>query len=417
MAANSISKINVSKIRAGRIAIQEQGGIAKTNSQRSLDVCQAPLASFDKNELIRAGLMELILRQAPAAIVVCDAEGRITLVNAEARKLALRDSEGQPIPHVPDIWGEMLDRNGCHIHADQSPCIKALRGEITNGQECRLVRPGGGYDVLFSAVPITSGHEVVSMIATLADITQHQEEELLQRERAVSKERERMAADLHDTLCQSWNAIVLLLDAAELEFSDDAEKARRHFHRAHQIALESLAEVRRTMWTLSHESLEKEDLAPGLSFIAQQLFAGTPVKLKLCLQPETGSLSLELRRELLRIGREALANVLRHSNATKVHLDLAYQKREVQLCVFDDGDGFASGPRPSTSHGSGLNNMRKRAERMGGRLVINSLPGRGTRLIAALPLSSNFTDQPSRLENSATQPERQREREICLDAA
>jgi signal transduction histidine kinase len=212
-----------------------------------------------------------------------------------------------------------------------------------------------------------------------------------------------MAADLHDTLCQSLSAIVLLLDAADHEFSDDSEKARRHLHCAHKVAVEGLAEARRTMWTLSHESLEKEDLAPALSVIARRLFAGTPVKLKLSLQPETCALSSELRRELLRIGREALANVLKHSNATKVHLDLVYQKREVQLCVFDDGHGFVGNPRPSASHGSGLNNMRKRAERMGGKLVINSLPGQGTRVVAALPLSWSSTDRHGRLEDSAAQ--------------
>jgi signal transduction histidine kinase len=391
MAAN-----DVSNICAGGIAIQEQGGLAKGNSRRSTDVFQAPLANFDQTELI--------LRQASAGIVVCDAKGKVTLVSAAARKLALCDPEGELITHISDIWGEMLDSNDCRIPADQSPCIKALHGEIINGQECRLVRPGAGsYDILFSAAPITSDQEVIGMIATLADITRHKEEELHLREHAVSKERDRMAADLHDTLCQSLSAIVLLLDAAEHEVSDNSERARCHLHCAHKVALEGLEEARRTMWTLSHESLEKEDLAPALSFIARQLFDGTPVKLQLCLQPETGTLSSELRRELLRIGREALANVLKHSNATKVHLDLVYQKREVQLCVFDDGHGFVGDPQPSPSHGSGLKNMRKRAERMGGTLVVKSLPGQGTRVVAALPLSSSSVDRHCRLENSATQ--------------
>jgi signal transduction histidine kinase len=83
-----------------------------------------------------------------------------------------------------------------------------------------------------------------------------------------------------------------------------------------------------------------------------------------------------------------LANVLKHANATTVHLELAYQKRQVQLCVVDDGHGFAGAPVPSARRGWGLNNMRKRAERMGGKLVVNSLPGQGTRVMAALPLGS-----------------------------
>ena len=65
--------------------------------------------------------------------------------------------------------------------------------------------------------------------------------------------------------------------------------------------------------------------------------------------------------------------MLKHSNATRVHLDLVYQKREVQLCIFDDGHGFVGDPRPGASYGAGLNNMRKRAERMGGKLIVKQL--------------------------------------------
>ena len=174
--------------------------------------------------------------------------------------------------------------------------MKALLGQTTNGQECCFVRPGdGSFDVLFSAAPITSDQKVIGMIATLFDITQHNDEELQLREDAVSNERDRMAADLHDTLCQNLNAIMLMLNAAEHELADEPERARSHFRCAHEMAVESLADARRTMWTLSHESLENEDLAPALSFLAQQFFAGTPVELKLSLQPETGVLPLELR--------------------------------------------------------------------------------------------------------------------------
>jgi signal transduction histidine kinase len=370
--------------------LEEQGRFTKSNPQHYPAPFQAPLANSDRDVSIRAESLDLILRHAPAAVVVCDADARVTFVNAAARKIALQGQDGAPLKHVPDMWGKMLDSDGRHIRAGQSPCLKALQGETTNNQECRLVRPGAAsYDVLFSAVPMTNDREIVGMIATLADITEYKEEELQLREDAVSEERERMAADLHDTLSQSMTAIVLVLAAADREFAGDPDRAHLYCRRAHDMAAGSLAEARRTMWTLSHESLEKEDLAPALSFIAHQLFAGTPVKLTLSLQPEVCTLSEIVRRELLRIGREALANIFKHSNATNVHLDLVYQKREVQLCVFDDGHGFTGDRQRNANRGSGLKNMRKRAERMGGKLVVNSLPGQGTRLMAALPLVSS----------------------------
>jgi signal transduction histidine kinase len=386
MAARSVSQPHIR--RAG---VREQCGITEFDSRQLADVILLPHSGkLDRAGLSPTELTELLLRQALAGIVVCDAEGKINLINEAAKSLALCDSDGEPIPRVSDIWGEMLDTSGRPIPAEESPCMRALRGETTVNQECHLIRPGASsFDILFTTAPIMSNQQVVGAISSVTDITQRKREEVQRREEAVSKERNRMASDLHDTVCQSLNAIVLLLEAAEDEFSQDSETARRHFRRAHEVARESLIEARRSMWTLCNESLEKEDLAPALSFIARQLFAGTPVKLELSLQPETCTLSSELRRELLRIGREGLANVLKHANATTVHLDLVFQKREVQLCIYDNGHGFLGTPPPSARRGWGLNNMRKRAERMGGKLEVNSRPGQGTRLMAALPLPAS----------------------------
>jgi signal transduction histidine kinase len=420
----------LSKNRAVRTTTNKLGGIDSgtkrnrkepRNSQFPTGVFKAPSVKSDRNESIRAALMERILCQVPVGIVICDTGGKVSFVNGVAKKLVLSDHDGEPITQVSDIWGEMVDPNGYPIPGDQSPCMKALRGQITNGQECCLIRPGrGSHDILFSAAPITSNHEILGMIATLVDITQHKDEELQLREDAVSKERDRMAADLHDTLCQSLSAIVLLLDAAEHDFSGDSEKARPLFRHAHEVALGGLAEARRTLWTLSHESLENADLASALSLIARQLFAGSKVELELSLQPETRKLSSELRRELLRIAREALVNALKHSNATKVELRLLYQQREVQLCVFDNGHGFAGNLEPSAVHGSGLNNMLRRAERMGGKLALKSLPGHGTRVIAVLPLTMSSIKQSGRQESCASREAEGRgveEKGTCLDAA
>jgi signal transduction histidine kinase len=424
MAARKLSKnravTNTTNKQVGTDSGTKHSHKEPWNSQSSTGVSKAPPVKADRNGSIRAEVMERILCRAPVGIVVCDARGKVGLVNGVAKKLALSYHDGEPITHVSDIWGEMVDPNGCLIPRDQSPCMKALRGQITNGQECCLIRPdSGSHDILFSAAPITSDHEILGMIATLVDITQHKDEELQLREDAVSKERDRMAADLHDTLCQSLSAIVLLLDAAEHEFSGASEKARPLFRHAHEVALGGLAEARRTLWTLSHESLENADLASALSLIARQLFAGSRVELELSLPHETRKLSSELRRESLRIAREALVNALKHANATKVELGLLYQKREVQLCVFDNGRGFAGNSEASAVQGSGLNNMLRRAERMGGKLVVKSLPGHGTRVLAVLPLTMSSIRQSSRQESCASRGAERaaEEKGMCLDAA
>ena len=96
-----------------------------------------------------------------------------------------------------------------------------------------------------------------------------------------------MAAHIHDTLPQSLTAITLQLQATECELHRDQETANIYLQRAIGVAKESLTDLRRCIWTLSHESLEGEDLAEALSFLADKLFRDSPVELELSLEPET----------------------------------------------------------------------------------------------------------------------------------
>jgi signal transduction histidine kinase len=268
--------------------------------------------------------------------------------------------------------------------------MRALRGQYTNGKECRLINLGGSCsDLVFNACPIhdVSG-EIVGAVATLTDIAHQKHAEWQLREQLLEKQRTNMAADIHDTVSQSLAAIVLQLRAAEIEMPKSLEMAQRHLRSAQDAAQDGLRETRRSIWTLSQESLQGQDLAQALSLLAQQFFTATPVKLKLSLQQEPHALSPDARRELIKIGREALANVLKHAKATKVCLALLYTDREVHLRVHDNGRGFATPGLPHANGGYGLTSMSRRAESLGGRIDVCSYPGRGTRVVARVPLDS-----------------------------
>jgi signal transduction histidine kinase len=335
---------------------------------------------------IRNQLLELIFRQVPQGIVVCDTHGNITLLSTAARKLLQTHSKETSLQHAPGIRGELFDSDGRRIPPWESPCGRALLGEVTIDKQCRVGRFGVVHDILISAAPVIYNERVVAAVTTFAECAKRKQEELLLREAAVSKERRRMAADLHDTLAPSLYAIVLLLETAEYEFPANLEQIRRDLKRARDMARDCMAEARRSMWTLSHDSLENDQLGSALSFLAKQFFAGTPIKLKLSLQQGSIALSTEMRRELLRIAREALTNVVKHAKATTVRIALAYKERLVQLRVRDDGRGFANGAGASFNGNYGLDNMRYRTEQLGGTFVVDSQPGRGTHVMASLPL-------------------------------
>ena len=334
---------------------------------------------------------EAILRSAPVGFMACNSHGDITLVNAAARELAQADPEGKTVYVAPSIWGEMFDQNGTHVPTAQWPCMRALHGEVTTRMECHMVRhDGSSYDILLSACPISFARESVGAITTIADVTQCKRRLLMSCEEALSKERTQLAADLHDGLAQDLAAIMLQLQAGNCEIPGSLEKARGHFQLALKVARESIVAARRYLWTLSHEPLINEDLPRALSFLAQQFFAGTPVQVELSFPEELVELSPAVRTEFLQVGREALANVLKHAKANKVAVELTCSHEEVRLSVIDDGLGFAPTP-PGAQRGFGLFSMRTRAERLGGKIKLESQIGHGTRVVATVPLANQNT--------------------------
>jgi signal transduction histidine kinase len=357
-----------------------------------------PIASRSKSGVPRFGRtdvtgcwtqgasMEMVLPHIRDGIVVCEAHGLIVLANTSARQLAKQTPEGKRLNQCEKIWGKLFDHNGTYLVPKEWPLARALRNENISYQECRLVHSNGGaFNLLFSASPVVNLEgRIVGAVATITDISQQKRNETLQQEQSLERERSRMATHIHDTVSQSLTAITLQLQAAEAEFHRSSDNASLYLQRAISVARDTLVDLRRCIWTLSHESLEGEDLAESLSFLAERLFTSSPVELKLSLQRETETLPREIRHEILWISKEALANVLKHAQATKVHIELLCGNKQVQLRVDDNGQGF--GPIRLMHNGSfGLISMRKRAERLGGNIAVVSRPGKGTRVVAIVP--------------------------------
>ncbi|GAB3743997.1 sensor histidine kinase [Amycolatopsis oliviviridis] len=202
-----------------------------------------------------------------------------------------------------------------------------------------------------------------------------------QHEAGVLAERERLAHEIHDTLAQGLSSIQLLLAAAERTLPDDAGNAARYVEQARQAAADNLAEARRFVVALSPPGLDDTTLADALKRLcattsvrhritARFHLSGTPVPL-----PTTHEVAL------LRIGQAALANTVRHADASTAEVALSYLGGYVTLVVVDDGTGFD----PEHS-GFGLTAMRSRAEALGGTFTVGSAVGHGTTLSVQLPV-------------------------------
>jgi signal transduction histidine kinase len=225
----------------------------------------------------------------------------------------------------------------------------------------------------------------------LIDALQAARDELAVAERhaGMLRERERLAAELHDTLTQELTSVVMLLEAAQASLSTGAPTGVERVEQALRAARVSLREVRQVVWSLRPETLERGTLQEALDRLASDLSKHTGITARTLATGEARELPTEVEVTLLRAAQEALANVRRHSGAREVTLTLSFMNDLVVLDVRDDGVGFAPGLlpiRPGIHGGLGLVAMRERVEALHGSLTVESAAGEGTTVVAAIPM-------------------------------
>jgi signal transduction histidine kinase len=205
------------------------------------------------------------------------------------------------------------------------------------------------------------------------------------REAGVLDERSRMAGEIHDTIAQGLTGIVTQLEAAE-QARDRPEEWQRHVRNAIGLARDSLSEARRSVEGSRPRHLEAARLPDALAEVARQWSELNGVPVEVTTTGDVQPLHAEVEVALLRTAQEALANVAKHANASRVGLTLSYMGDVVTLDVRDDGVGFKV-PAGSEVRGTGfgLSAMRQRVNRVAGTLAIESEPGAGTAVSARVP--------------------------------
>ena len=201
---------------------------------------------------------------------------------------------------------------------------------------------------------------------------------------AQEAERDRIARDLHDDFSQR-----LAIQCIELtQLRNDLPESEVEARAEALEMLKGLKELSADMRSLSHElhssRLELVGLVPALSGLCEEVTG----KYKIDIHFTEHEVPVELRKDiglcLFRVAQEALTNVVKHSGATCVQLDLASGPSSVSLRISDDGNGFNSSLK-SNGSGIGLIGMRERIRLAGGRLTVHSEPNRGTEILAEVP--------------------------------
>jgi signal transduction histidine kinase len=218
--------------------------------------------------------------------------------------------------------------------------------------------------------------------------------ELVAAERLAGtiEERQRLAAEIHDTVAQGLAGALLHLESARLALSADDSEACRRLELALRSVRASLTEARGLTGTLQPAALSSDSLDATLAALTDQWSEEQGVGIELQVTGAPVAIRPEAAVTLVRATQESLANVAKHAGASAVSVTLSYLDGLVALDVHDDGRGFepeaAARPHPAADGtGFGLAGLRRRVERQGGSVAIESAAGDGTTIAVSIPVA------------------------------
>jgi signal transduction histidine kinase len=217
--------------------------------------------------------------------------------------------------------------------------------------------------------------------------------EEIERQRAVERERTRIARDIHDDLGANLTQIALLSELAQSDM-DDPGQTKKHLSRIFSAARSMTRQLDEIVWAVDPANDSLEETAGYLCKFAQDYLGPSGIRCRL----DVPDISLRLpvssaqRHNLFLVVKEAFNNIVKHAQAAEVWLRLRLEPGTLVLLIEDNGKGFAAPPEtepPGTGAGGhGIQNMRRRMAQIGARFEQQSEPGKGTVVRLIVPLGS-----------------------------
>jgi PAS domain S-box-containing protein len=337
------------------------------------------LAEPSGNERV-AALLEAMLASSLDAVVTIDETGRVLTFNNAAEATfgySAEDAHGRDVAELiipPSLRERHYNALARHLDTGERTILNRrveLTGMRADGSEFPV-------ELTVTRVPLAGPP---TFTAYLRDITERKRAEAeLQASRArvvesADRERRRIERNLHDGAQQRLVAIGLLLRRAAME-RDTPAALRELIDRAQEEAGQAIAELRELAAGIHPASLTESGLPTALRGLALR----APVNVVVEVPEQRFPDSVEVA--LYYVAAEALANVAKYAQATRVGLVLGAADGHVTLRIADDGIGGAD-----VANGSGLAGLSDRLQAIGGSLTVASAPGAGTTVTAVAPLS------------------------------
>ena len=333
-----------------------------------------------------------ILDLAEDAIIVTEHDRSITLFNQGAAKLFDYDPSevlGKPINLVlPErFWIDYSSYINTFTHDSESAHRLAQRREVFG------VRKDGSEFPAEASISKLSVAEKTTFTLIVRDITDR-----LRTERqlqsltselmtAQEEERRRIARELHDDINQRLALVAIEIGNMLSDPSILTEQTKRTIQSLSQRLVRISDDVRRMAYQFHPSILDDLGLTAALKRMADEWSEKTGIKIVIVQEEMADRLPRDVASCLYRVSQESLANIVKHSHAVRVELELTCGEQEITLSIYDAGVGFDLKDVQARNPGLGLVSMRERVRSVRGRFDIQSEPGRGTHIMVHIPFS------------------------------
>jgi len=199
----------------------------------------------------------------------------------------------------------------------------------------------------------------------------------------ISRERNRMSRELHDTVVHSLSGLSVQMETAKAYLDVDPLTSKKLLESSLQATRNGLQETRRAIKALRASPLEDLGLVGSLKKLIETATDRANLVVDVSLPGQEIHLSPDMEQGIYRIAQEAVENVVQHASAQHLAVKLTVDENEIRLMIQDDGIGFSREKRSASGH-FGLAGMHERAQFAGGELSINSKPSSGTTVLLVI---------------------------------
>lgn len=195
--------------------------------------------------------------------------------------------------------------------------------------------------------------------------------------RRMERVRLQIAGDLHDEIGSNLGSVILKSQLLEKKISDSDESVSIGLTEIRSISKNTSQAMRDIVWMINPKHDVVEDLVLQLKEIATSMLENMDYSFESNIEFSEESMNPEIRRNVVLILKEAIHNIQKHSAASEINIVFNKAGKDFNLSIFDNGIGFQKEIIEGNKH-YGLDNMKKRADEMKGKLFINSEPNKGT---------------------------------------